>query len=69
MRHNEYKQFVLLPVGDPVNRPQSEFKVSTPVDKPPSAPLSAPPNVIEQSKMEGTANSSAQHTNTSLMSW
>lgn len=39
--------------GDPVVRPQSEFKVSTPVDKPPSAPLSAPPNVIEQAKMEG----------------
>lgn len=39
--------------GDPVVRPQSEFKVSTPVDKPPSAPLSAPPNVVEQLKMEG----------------
>lgn len=39
--------------GDPVVRPQSEFKVSTPVDKPPSAPFSAPPNVIEQAKMEG----------------
>lgn len=39
--------------GDPVVRPQSEFKVSTPIDKPPSAPLSAPPNVIEQAKMEG----------------
>lgn len=45
---------VFLIVGDPVVRPQSEFKVSTPVDKPPSAPLSAPPNVIEQAKMEGT---------------
>lgn len=39
--------------GDPVVRPQSEFKVSTPVDKPPTAPFSAPPNVIEQAKMEG----------------
>lgn len=39
-------------VGDAVMRPQSEFKVSTPVDKPPSAPLSAPPNVIEQVKLD-----------------
>lgn len=39
-------------VDDPVARPQSEFKVSTPIDKP-SAPLSAPPNVIEQARMEG----------------
>lgn len=39
-------------VGDAVMRPQSEFKVSTPVDKPPSAPLSAPPNVIEQAKLD-----------------
>lgn len=39
--------------GDAVMRPQSEFKVSTPVDKPPSAPFSAPPNVIEQVQLDG----------------
>lgn len=44
---------VTIEIGDAVVRPQSEFKASTPIDKPPSAPLSAPPNVIEQAKMEG----------------
>lgn len=44
--------FLQKQIGDPVVRPQSEFKASTPVDKPPSA-LSAPPNVVEQAKMEG----------------
>lgn len=39
--------------GDPINRPQSEFKASTPVDKPPPPPLSAPPELSEQAKMEG----------------
>ncbi|XP_031630933.1 uncharacterized protein LOC116345606 isoform X3 [Contarinia nasturtii] len=48
--------------GDPVVRPQSEFKVSTPVDKPPSAPLSAPPNVIEQAKMEAWKNEKLEET-------
>lgn len=44
---------IITNAGDPAVRPQSEFKASTPVDKPPSAPLSAPPNVVEQAKMEG----------------
>ncbi|XP_055321524.1 uncharacterized protein LOC129577838 isoform X6 [Sitodiplosis mosellana] len=48
--------------GDPIARPQSEFKVSTPVDKPPSAPFSAPPNVIEQAKMEAWKNEKLEET-------
>lgn len=39
--------------GDSIIRPQSELKVSTPIEKPALAPLSAPPNVAEQAKMEG----------------
>ena len=40
-------------LGEPVVRPQSEFKASTPVDKPPPAPQSAPPELAEQGKMDG----------------
>lgn len=41
-------------IGDPnMSRPQSEFKASTPIDKPPSAPLSAPPELAEQAKLQG----------------
>lgn len=57
---------VAIDAGDPVVRPQSEFKVSTPIDKPPSAPLSAPPNVIEQAKMEGNARHYVTHTHTHI---
>lgn len=39
--------------GDSIIRPQSELKVSTPIDKPFLAPMSAPPNVAEQAKMDG----------------
>lgn len=37
--------------GDPMMRPHSEIKASTPVDHPPPAPQSAPPELAEQSKM------------------
>lgn len=44
-------------IGDPnLSRPQSEFKASTPIDKPPPAPLSAPPELAEQAKLEGKFN-------------
>ncbi|XP_037027404.1 uncharacterized protein LOC119068092 isoform X1 [Bradysia coprophila] len=36
--------------GDPILRPQSELKASTPVDKPPAAPMSAPPELAEPLK-------------------
>lgn len=36
-----------------LSRPQSEIKASTPIDKPPPAPLSAPPELAEQAKLEG----------------
>lgn len=39
--------------GEPIIRPQSEFKASTPVDKPPPAPMSAPPELAEPAKLEG----------------
>lgn len=38
--------------GDPILRPQSELKASTPVDKPPAAPMSAPPELAEPIKNE-----------------
>ncbi|XP_038105854.1 mucin-5AC isoform X3 [Culex quinquefasciatus] len=38
------------PPGDPMMRPHSEIKASTPVEPPP-APQSAPPELAEQSKM------------------
>ncbi|XP_058466989.1 uncharacterized protein LOC131439702 isoform X9 [Malaya genurostris] len=42
----------LLCPGDPMIRPHSEIKASTPVDHhPPPAPQSAPPELAEQSKM------------------
>ncbi|XP_055534458.1 uncharacterized protein LOC129723484 isoform X7 [Wyeomyia smithii] len=37
--------------GDPIIRPHSEIKASTPVDYPPPAPQSAPPELGEQSKL------------------
>lgn len=42
-------------IGDlNLSRPQSEIKASTtPIDKPPPAPLSAPPELAEQAKHEG----------------
>ncbi|XP_055710379.1 cell surface glycoprotein 1 isoform X2 [Phlebotomus papatasi] len=38
--------------GEAVMRPHSDFKASTPVDKPPPAPLSAPPELAEQMRLE-----------------
>lgn len=40
--------------GDPMIRPHSEIKASTPVDHPPPAPQSAPPELSEQSKLPNT---------------
>ncbi|ETN64746.1 hypothetical protein AND_003502 [Anopheles darlingi] len=40
--------------GDPMIRPHSEIKASTPVDRPPPPPQSAPPELSEQSKMPNT---------------
>lgn len=40
--------------GDPMIRPHSEIKASTPVDHPPPAPQSAPPELSEQSKLPST---------------
>ncbi|XP_052866169.1 serine/arginine repetitive matrix protein 1 [Anopheles cruzii] len=40
--------------GDPMIRPHSEIKASTPVDQPPPPPQSAPPELSEQSKMPNT---------------
>ncbi|XP_055623141.1 serine/threonine-protein kinase pakA isoform X2 [Toxorhynchites rutilus septentrionalis] len=37
--------------GDPMMRPHSEIKASTPVEHPPPAPQSAPPELSEQSKL------------------
>ncbi|XP_059609384.1 uncharacterized protein LOC132256837 isoform X2 [Phlebotomus argentipes] len=48
--------------GEAVMRPQSDFKASTPVDKPPPAPLSAPPELAEQLRMEATKEASAGQT-------
>lgn len=39
--------------GEPMSRPHSEFKASTPVDKPPPAPMSAPPELIETAQLGG----------------
>lgn len=36
-----------------MSRPHSEFKASTPVDKPPPAPMSAPPELIETAQLGG----------------
>ncbi|XP_055623165.1 enolase-phosphatase E1 isoform X6 [Toxorhynchites rutilus septentrionalis] len=38
-------------IGDPMMRPHSEIKASTPVEHPPPAPQSAPPELSEQSKL------------------
>ncbi|XP_049285658.1 serine/arginine repetitive matrix protein 1 isoform X4 [Anopheles funestus] len=40
--------------GDPMIRPHSEIKASTPVEQPPPPPQSAPPELSEQSKMPNT---------------
>nr|XP_029716535.1 uncharacterized protein LOC109401162 isoform X2 [Aedes albopictus] len=40
--------------GDPMIRPHSEIKASTPVDHPPPAPQSAPPELSEQIKLPNT---------------
>uniref|UniRef100_A0A182Q3F8 Nuclear protein MDM1 n=1 Tax=Anopheles farauti TaxID=69004 RepID=A0A182Q3F8_9DIPT len=40
--------------GDPMIRPHSEIKASTPVEQPPAPPQSAPPELSEQSKMPNT---------------
>ncbi|XP_053680006.1 mucin-5AC [Anopheles nili] len=40
--------------GDPMIRPHSEIKASTPVEQPPPPPQSAPPELSEQSKMPST---------------
>lgn len=44
---------LFIRIVDPVLRPQSEFKVTTPGDKPPLPSFSAPPNAAEQEKMNG----------------
>lgn len=44
---------IFIRIVDPVLRPQSEFKVTTPGDKPPLPSFSAPPNAAEQEKMNG----------------
>ncbi|GAB0093317.1 AF4/FMR2 family member 4 isoform X1 [Sergentomyia squamirostris] len=46
--------------GEPVMRPHSDFKASTPVDKPPPAPMSAPPELAEQLKMEARKGDTGQ---------
>ncbi|XP_055923255.1 proteoglycan 4 isoform X10 [Eupeodes corollae] len=38
--------------GENYSRPQSEIKASTPVEKPPPAPQSAPPELTEQARMD-----------------
>nr|XP_029716537.1 protein transport protein sec31-like isoform X4 [Aedes albopictus] len=43
-----------LYAGDPMIRPHSEIKASTPVDHPPPAPQSAPPELSEQIKLPNT---------------
>ncbi|XP_055681309.1 mucin-2 isoform X2 [Lutzomyia longipalpis] len=40
--------------GEAVMRPHSDFKASTPVDKPPPPPLSAPPELAEQLRLEAS---------------
>lgn len=47
------RTIIVEPTGEPIIRPQSEFKASTPVDKPPPAPMSAPPELAEPAKLEG----------------
>lgn len=60
MYNNYFQSLFLSPslslsytLGDATGRPHSEFKASTPVDKPPPAPQSAPPEFAEQAKLEG----------------
>ncbi|XP_055681314.1 uncharacterized protein LOC129788914 isoform X6 [Lutzomyia longipalpis] len=47
--------------GEAVMRPHSDFKASTPVDKPPPPPLSAPPELAEQLRLEDEKGQSVQH--------
>ncbi|XP_037925193.1 uncharacterized protein LOC119660590 isoform X7 [Hermetia illucens] len=45
--------------GENFSRPQSEVKASTPIERPPPAPQSAPPELAEQAKMEAWKNPGA----------
>lgn len=48
---------VCMVTGEAVNRPHSEVKVWTPPEVPPPAAQSAPPELADQAKAQGTFTS------------